>query len=95
MEQTEVGYYLLSQKGRRLTMFRVMLPKPNRYGYDTNSKKIFECPFCKKIDDFWSVSPARCTHCGRRLPDIDGILEKEEKRIAWHLMQNEDKSIMP
>lgn len=76
-------------------MIKVKLPKLSKYGYSTNEKKEFECPYCGKEDFYWTVFPSRCIRCGKMLPKMVSIIENADKRAAWHMFGSVGEGIKP
>lgn len=49
-------------------------------------RKTFNCPYCGEISSFYTYQDIHCQGnlCGEPLPDIDKILERPLRRLAWH-----------
>ena len=52
-------------------------------GQEQLRKRII-CLFCSEKITFFYRSDAECSNCGKKIPDVAGMCQEEEKRIEYH-----------
>ena len=50
----------------------------------TYPETYFRCPHCNCVAKFYSVSPKTCWKCGKKLPNIRFMKDKEIYRAMYH-----------
>ena len=71
-------------------MLTVRITHPNHKSFKDPTTRVltFMCPTCGEFiaQMNFEITPAVCRHCDKPLADVRGLVEREDCRVAWHML---------
>jgi hypothetical protein len=67
-----------------------IITHPNNYPMSEYDEYLYKCTFCGEIFTFFTLSPRRCTCCGKELPDMVKLVKSGFYKAKYHFSEDRD-----